>query len=457
MKKAVLILTIFILLGTLKSNSQTFDRDERALWLSRIWSDVSNNFYDPQRLKAIGWDSLFVSSLSLSEKADSDEEYYRLLERFLASVGDGHTQFFPAINLQTKIQSGAKHLLPITGAEYIEGKYYLTGWIADRLPAIEPPQHLVSIDGVDAEQYMLDKIIPYIAGNTLQWKRMRALEKFITDGTPGESHTLTLKGLDGNPTDVEVSYDMDFGQWSSLQRKAIKSPIKPGINIYRVKDKNDTDFFLFDLKSFHNIPITGILNSVKDEVEKSDYIVIDLRNNPGGSELAADTLLMSLLNTDTLRTYRSRCRVNNALKAAHGYGYKPEYRDYYENTAIEIMPEDVLVKKGTTLPTFLQPLYILIGSGTLSAAEDFLFPLKLHYPHRAVLVGAPTGGSTGAPLVKHMPGGNIYRICTRGAIVSEDFQQVGLQPDIMFEGSVQDYISGNDSIFGIVADHFKNL
>ena len=51
---------------------------------------------------------------------------------------------------------------------------------------------------------------------------------------------------------------------------------------------------------------------------------------------------------------------------------------------------------------FLQPLVILIWPTTCSAAEDFLLALKMKAPKRDVLIGTPTGGSTGAPLVRYL-------------------------------------------------------
>lgn len=78
----------------------------------------------------------------------------------------------------------------------------------------------------------------------------------------------------------------------------MRSPIKSGHNTFRSTDKNGVDFFWFDIKSFKNLPITQILQSVTDEVSKSKYIVVDLRMNGGGNEMIADTLLMSFLDTE---------------------------------------------------------------------------------------------------------------------------------------------------------------
>lgn len=93
---------------------------------------------------------------------------------------------------------------------------------------------------------------------------------------------------------------------------------------------------------------------------------------------------------------------------------------------------------------------------TYSAAEDLLITLKLHYPDRAILVGTPTGGSTGAPLVKFLSDGTPYRICTRAPLLPPGLMNNGIIPDYYYEKTIKDYIEGTDEIFNYIKQLYKN-
>ena len=123
---------------------------------------------------------------------------------------------------------------------------------------------------------------------------------------------------------------------------------------------------------------------------------------------------------------------------------------------MDILPPDTLVKKN--LPFFSQPLFILTSSKTYSAAEDLLITLKLHYPDRAILVGTPTGGSTGAPFVRKLPCHDAYyRICTRRPQLPNGLFDNGIQPDFFYEPDIEEHLGNEDMIFQYVEQLYDNL
>lgn len=452
MKKFILSVVLLLCYYS-TATAQSYSREERMLWLSQAWKDVSNSFFDPVRLQNIGWDNLYVKYQSLVAEAENDEMYHKLMQSFLAEVQDGHTEFMPVGWISQKQKLGEFYWLPFT-VDYIDNKYYITGWATDYFEGLELPCELIAVNRKPFDEYLGEYYTKYVSGSTEQGRRLKALSDFQTNYEK-KSIDLTLKDINGIADSRAVSYSNE--KFSAEKSKSLSSPIRSGYNTFRSTDKNGVDFFRFDIKSFSNLPITQILQSVTDEVSKSKYIVVDLRMNGGGNEMIADTLLMSFLDADTLRTYKSNYRVHHGVKAAQGYrNFVPEYADYYNNTAVEVAPEEIFIKTATALPTFSQPLYILIGTRTYSAAEDFLLPLLLHYPNRAVFIGTPTGGSTGAPLVRELPKGNYYRVCTRGAIATGDFNEKGIQPDVYYSAPIEDYVTGHDSLYDFTADYHKN-
>jgi carboxyl-terminal processing protease len=94
---------------------------------------------------------------------------------------------------------------------------------------------------------------------------------------------------------------------------------------------------------------------------------------------------------------------------------------------------------------FSGPVAVLIGPNTYSAAEDFLVPLKMS--GRARLVGTPTGGSTGQPLIVEVYGA-YARICTKWDRMPDgtEFVGVGVQPAVRVELTRQAIAAGRDLV-----------
>ena len=68
--------------------------------------------------------------------------------------------------------------------------------------------------------------------------------------------------------------------------------------------------------------------------------------------------------------------------------------------------------------------------------------------NRATIVGTPSYGTTGNPLFVPLPGNGMARICTRRYTYPNDkeFINIGIQPHIYAELSLNDLITGTDSV-----------
>lgn len=89
---------------------------------------------------------------------------------------------------------------------------------------------------------------------------------------------------------------------------------------------------------------------------------------------------------------------------------------------------------------------MLTGSGTVSAAEDFVVPL--HASGRATLVGERTAGTTGQPLLIKLPGGGRARICTKRDSYPDgrEFVGVGVIPDVEVHATQKSIAAGRDVV-----------
>lgn len=447
MKKRKFTLVLWLISCTLTSTyARSYTKEERIFWLSNIWKDVANNFYAPNYLKAINWDSIYVSFIPKVETASDEKDYYYLLQEFLAKTNDGHTEFSLDAYLKKHEQTD---YLPID-VDLFQGKLHITAVRKTEKDNIPLGSEIVRINRMEPGYYMEKYIYPYISAKTEQDKKRKALP-FLCMGEQGDSVLFQIETPQNTLKEIYLRYevrkkrigkpDMEAFSWSEVNNYR-------RIDSYPVHTDSGSYYYLRIDHFSNNVAITRLVDREKENINKTDYIVLDLRYNGGGREDKADTLLMCFLDLDTLKTYRSVTRTNHAFFSAMGYGYS-RYKEYYNETRLDTLAGDTLVKKG--LPLFTQPLYILIGEKTYSAAEDFLLALKRTAPSRAVLIGKPTGGSTGAPLVRPMPGGMYYRICTRFPVPDGTIDlSRGIQPDYYYEPDRKKYMNNRYDVLEFV-------
>lgn len=94
---------------------------------------------------------------------------------------------------------------------------------------------------------------------------------------------------------------------------------------------------------------------------------------------------------------------------------------------------------------FSGPCVLLTSRGTISAAEDLTAMFKSN--GRAKLMGTPTYGSSGTPLLQPVPGGGTGRVCSVAykLLDGTEFIGRGIMPDILVEESLDDLRQGLDA------------
>ncbi len=130
-----------------------------------------------------------------------------------------------------------------------------------------------------------------------------------------------------------------------------------------------------DLRSFSNVEYAGeTAVSAMNFLSNTDAIIIDLRNNGGGSPAMIQLITSYLFGSDSVH-------LNNFY-----------WRPSEQNSQTWTLPH----VSGTRSPD--TPVYVLTSSGTFSAAEEFSYNLK--HLERATLIGETTGGGA-------HPGGSV--------------------------------------------------
>jgi len=171
----------------------------------------------------------------------------------------------------------------------------------------------------------------------------------------------------------------------------------------------------------------------EEKIRKAKGLIIDVRENNGGSTAIGYAIIGRLIDKPLKA---SVARTRQYLPALRAFGR--EAKSWHKLGENEVRPRGEHPYSG--------PVIVLTGPATVSAAEDFLVPLKAS--KRATLVGERTAGSTGMPMFVNVGGGVQARICTKRDTYPDgsDFVGIGVIPDIEVHPTQRDITNGKDRV-----------
>ena len=129
----------------------TLSDTEKIVGLSKCWSEAKYNFVYFDRL-TFDWDSLYQATIPVVLATKNDFEYYRELQRFVATLQDGHTRV--EWNRSDLWDNWAT--IPII-TRLIDDKMIVTEVLNDELSqlrGIKRGLEIVKINGTDVHEYI---------------------------------------------------------------------------------------------------------------------------------------------------------------------------------------------------------------------------------------------------------------------------------------------------------------
>lgn len=389
------------------------DKTRRLVGLSRLWAGMKQNFVFMDRMP-VDWDSLYVEMIPKMDAAKDDEEAVRLMEWMTARAHDGHTYII-------RLRSTNTRPVPFT-TRLIGGKVYVDGILSSQLlqQGLKRGMELCAIDGTDVRAYAREHIEPYVPASTEQWLNHMAYEGFAL--TTHRTDTATVFTFRDGERRFDIpckagTYDQDL---KKEHRYVVFSKLESGIGYLKIS-------------GFDNELVRKEFDACYPEVLKSKTLIIDLRGNGGGHSSHADYVLRHL-SEDSIRTDSWRSPKYIPAYMSWGYGAM-----WHEEPSGYMQPV-------TDKPIYKNPVVVLVDNATFSAAEDFCGVFR--GMKRGLLIGQPTGGSTGNGIrIELIPGVAHAWICSKHDIAADgtDFVGKGFTPDIQVE---EDY----DSFFGNAPD-----
>lgn len=344
----------------------------------RVWSEVRRGYYDPT-LHDVDWNAARATFRPQALAASDERGLYRVINAMLDLLDDGHAAASPPAAVRRQEAQFARRA--VMGLTLMRGETP-DDWTVERVRPGSPAE---------------------AAGVQMGW----ALNS--VDGQPWGPDVETY---DGVPVQLVLTDDAGQRREIALTPRVMEAiepftadKSRPGVLVLRVEQ------FDKGLGAWMGSELEGLPPDVD--------VVLDLRGNPGGRLMEAESVLTCFLPRDQVwatRTGRSGRPV--VLRAAGDCG---DRRDPLAN--------DVAV---------------LVDKGSRSAAE--LTPAALQEARRGIVVGEKTGGSVLIAQETNLPDGGRLTLSRADFVTSGGIrlEKRGVTPDIAAPRTVAQRRAGDD-------------
>jgi carboxyl-terminal processing protease len=418
---------------------------DKLYWFSQIWSEIKYNFVNIDRLN-FNLDSLYKSFIPIVLSSKNDFDYFKVLQQFMATLHDGHSEVSwrtaPFTDYIPMILQDFDRKVYVTSIR--KSPEYDSSWIG---------AEVIEINGLPTSEYLEEKVFPYISASTEQHLWMQSMRNLMSD-YKDSPFIATIKKRDGNTEKIIIPRNGEATRTNKDQNWGPERKYSSNVVDFKWLE-NDIAFLKVNRFQPEQRAIKELDNAFKS-IENAKGLIIDLRQNGGGSTLVAFALQKYLTKDKSFLNYAWESRISDGVRRANG-NWQDEYKAYYLNKAYRF-ENPISISVQDSIKRIKCKTVLLIGRYTFSAAEDFL--VNIYEVHdRPILIGEETGGSTGSPLlIPGFPGG-YAKICTRRIcypISGKRFVNEGIKPDIEVKETIEDYLSSNDPVLKTAINELNN-
>lgn len=428
---------------------------EQIYGLSQIWSEAKYNFAFWSIREDLDWDRAYEKALSRVMAPMELTDYYLELSRFISLLNDGHTFIVFPEELRREFLT-----LPVE-IRRRGGRFVITNTAQGC--QVPPFCEIQKIDGVEFDRYMEERVLPY-CWNAKPSSTYEMLYTFRGLEGNGDRNACALIPLLEKNRELELlTSEGSFVirpiprtfSWSVEPRLACSEPLSSAAEENGMEIRYTGDGIgVITLRTFMDDEMPQKFYSRLEELSHCRGFVIDVRGNGGGHSDNADAVSQAFLHGE-FKTGKVRHPIHIGAYKAWGSGKclseldpadprQKKILDVCSHNLFETEEESACCSECPF--TLNQPVVILEDSATGSSAENLL--LNFDIAGRAVIVGTPSSGTTGNPLVFKLPGGGMAKICTRRYTYPDnrEFINVGVLPHIEAELSLEDLRTGRDSV-----------
>ena len=416
-------------LGNNTNFNKQLTKNEKLSYFFKIWH-YANDFFAFFDQVDLNWEKVKMEYLPKVQATKNNEEFYWLMTEMLALLKDGHTN----VNVQGLWKPSFIYTKIIGDDVYfIEDESY-------RKNAIYAGDKIIKVNNLSVKD-VIDETKKYISTSTYQGLKLNLEHSLINFNDCGS---------------IIIEYEHND---KILTETVYPSPKKSKENLPYVESKIlENNIGYIAVNSMHPTQeIIPLFDSALDSLFNTKALIIDIRNNGGGSSNTGFYMIVRISNKP-LPVFKSKVRIYSVDMFDKWFSDEERF-DVFYSVYQGIFPDTTEANKDKLQdkfrnceyfilqprpPIYDKPIVILIGPKTFSAAEDFLAPL--HGTERVTLIGKPTGGSTGQPLVLQLNNEFSVRICSRRCWCADGYEFVGkgFVPDIELDETIEDILSGKD-------------
>jgi len=465
MKNKWLFLTCILLVSNLIYSQvpKTLSLNDKMYGLSKFWSDANYNFVYMYKIDQEKWNAAYKDAISNIQKTDNDYQYFRELQKLCSVLKDGHTKVYLPENIQNEIMTThfGEYRLFLT---YVQGKVYVFDVNKSKEKEIPVGSEVIKVNGMASQEYQSRFVDPYISASTENDLNNTAAYNLLS-GLEGEQYDIEIKTPKGDVRKFHLTH-------SKTEEKELSSVPLPKRSNFEFKWlKNEIAYIA--IRTFDDAEVVKQFESKMSELGRAKNIIIDIRDNGGGSGKNALNIAKHFVKSDTIYGARNYSReiipteraIGSFLTAQDTISGKPQwgitkeeavnlYKAYLGSKFHSYDYKPIIAH---TDVKFNVPVAVLTNSGTASAAEDFL--IYLYDQKNIKRIGDYTNGSTGQPLQIDLPGNTTAWICTKKVVLpnGDEFVGIGIKPDLTVKRNLNDvlYPTQYDSQLEAAVRYFK--
>jgi carboxyl-terminal processing protease len=407
--------------------------EKRIFILSKTYSLINSYFVHWQDAPNVDLDELYRDTIPKVIENDNPYDFFLTMLQFLASLNNGHTTYidldflpFNRGNLGFKFRK-------------INRQWVITN---SHIDSLNMGDIIEEIDGIKVDDYY-EKLKGFI---------------FAT-GERGRIHrfsTLSFLFPLEFPITLEGGKSVPINQKENLKRKVSEEVTGKWIEKGKVA--------IIKISNFSNPNMENTALEFVENFFKSDTIILDLRENRGGS--TPIKLTRKLMN----KPYKWWSESTKLKYGIFNFRYKQysemldtskdEDDKQYLKGALQILQSfnnaQMLWHSEINQPSddsYQGKVIILTDGFTVSAGEDFVMPFKDN--GRATIVGETTQGSTGQPYKYDFDEKRFVIVGAKRAYFPDGtpFEGIGIKPDIEVKPVIDDLKDGKDTVLDYVLNN----
>lgn len=344
----------------------------------------------------------FYRNIELCKKNLTDStsiiKYFTLISPIISSLNDGHTVLsFP----YTEWKKINPFCFPFNPKISTDGKLYTPEYLTELPKNVE----IISINGIPTKQ-IVDKLIGSISGESKSF-RLAILQKSFVErfgAFYGFKTSYLIKYTENrSKASLTISGIKLIDLLKSIKQNKLTAQTNSNSRDYEYKTLNDGKTGIIDFKSFSDLNLfKHFLDSVFTQIkhEKTENLIIDLRNNGGGNSALGDELFQYISKVPFEQF--GKITVKYSRIRAEFYTQSRE-TGFLQNFTDSTFSDFIAPTYGTTETSnneltplrenklrFNGNIYLLTSTNTFSSASDFAW--CFHYFNMGKIIGEETGG-----------------------------------------------------------------